>query len=68
MSFLRSTIATLAGLAFERITNLWGPAAFDASAFDDDAFDTFDGGALTATGPGAMTGDGLTFTRTTELN
>lgn len=68
MSFLRTTIATLTGIAFQRGVGVSPPGAFDASAFDEDAFDTFDGGAITERGPSVVTGAGLTFTRTTELN
>lgn len=66
-NLLRGTVATLAGLAFRRGVNLWGPAAFDLNAYDSEAFDTFDGGAIVETGSARATNDGLTFTRTTEL-
>jgi hypothetical protein len=68
VSFLRTTIATLTGLAFTRAEDIWGPGAFDLAAFDVDAFDTFDGGALIQHANETATGTGLAFTRTTTLD
>ncbi len=70
MTLLRTTISTLTGLAFSRLTNLFGPGAgaFDLAAFDDDAFDSFDGGAIGEDQQTSMTRSGLSFSRGTDVS